>query len=377
MVETAQAMRECKVLVDSTSLVCVAFAIAAFTLTASAQTRPAADRITITTLSSRPTMISGDDILVQITLPRVASRSRVRMTLNGRDVAASLHEREEPQTFVALLKGLTIGHNVLAVTAGTVHATLDLASFPTTGPIFSGPHQSPFICETQSFQIQVIAKTLGPATDADCSAPTVVAYVYKSASGTFKSGPPPSHQRHRANDNIGQSSRQLHRPARNRNHQPSHLPTRDALRSVDRCSIESMDSWAWMERKTHLRIRRRRQSWISPGSGCGNVRRTADARHAERHLVGARIRRRRFDTEHECGHEQHRGLGRNRDDGAVTLSCREKHSLGPRSESSSGRGSDNTRYIPTGIESPPRSKKTARGMSRRTSSSLSSTSSTN
>ena len=44
---------------------------------------------------------------------------------------------------------------------------------PITGPIISGPHQTPFVCQTE-------AAGLGHALDADCSAKTNVSYVYKS-----------------------------------------------------------------------------------------------------------------------------------------------------------------------------------------------------
>jgi hypothetical protein len=44
---------------------------------------------------------------------------------------------------------------------------------------FSGPYESPFICMT-------VQAGLGSPLDADCSAPTIVAYVYRSTSGTFK-----------------------------------------------------------------------------------------------------------------------------------------------------------------------------------------------
>ena len=50
---------------------------------------------------------------------------------------------------------------------------------PITGPLFSGPQQQPFFCETTAFG-------LGSATDAACSAPTQVTYQYRSTANTFK-----------------------------------------------------------------------------------------------------------------------------------------------------------------------------------------------
>src|SRR5262249_16709965 len=44
---------------------------------------------------------------------------------------------------------------------------------PLTGPVFSGPHQQPFICQTET-------NGLGAPLDANCSAKSVVQYYYKS-----------------------------------------------------------------------------------------------------------------------------------------------------------------------------------------------------
>jgi hypothetical protein len=50
-------------------------------------------------------------------------------------------------------------------------ATLALTNHPISGPVFSGPHQSPFACTTVAFG-------LGPALDADCSAATKYRWYY-------------------------------------------------------------------------------------------------------------------------------------------------------------------------------------------------------
>ena len=55
--------------------------------------------------------------------------------------------------------------------------SLELTNYPITGPIISGPHQTPFVCQTDTFKLPD-GSTLGPATDANCSAPTKVQYVY-------------------------------------------------------------------------------------------------------------------------------------------------------------------------------------------------------
>ena len=59
------------------------------------------------------------------------------------------------------MTGLRDGRNVLA--AG--RARLTVVNHPITGPVFSGPHEQPFVCETE-------AAGLGAPLDADCSVAT-------------------------------------------------------------------------------------------------------------------------------------------------------------------------------------------------------------
>ena len=67
------------------------------------------------------------------------------------------------------------------------------------GPIVSGPHETPFVCTTQSFQLYATLgksgiasdETLGPALDKDCSAKTKITYLYL-AKGASVLAPLPS-----------------------------------------------------------------------------------------------------------------------------------------------------------------------------------------
>ena len=147
---------------------------------------PTAGRIEITTLSARADLVSGGDVLVRIV---VASRgARLRATLNGRDVTTAFKIESDAgrealagaSSHLALLTGLVDGPNALRVSsgiAGVPDETLRLTNYPITGPIISGPHQKPFVCQTETFKLPD-GSTLGPATDANCSAPTNVQYVY-------------------------------------------------------------------------------------------------------------------------------------------------------------------------------------------------------
>ena len=76
-------------------------------------------------------------------------------------------------TLLGRVDGLKLGLNVLEAGAGASRAKLSLVNHPIAGPVFSGPHQQPFVCQTEF-------SGLGKALDADCNAPTRVEYFYKS-----------------------------------------------------------------------------------------------------------------------------------------------------------------------------------------------------
>lgn len=142
-------------------------------LTAVCVLRPAyaGQKVEVRTVSSRPEAVSGGDVLVQVTAP---SESNWTAQLDGRDVTQSFHPAAGSGRLLALLSELKLGENTLEIRVnGTVKAKLEIINHPLAGPIFSGPHQEPFICQT-------VENGLGPALDKDCNAKTVVQYYYKS-----------------------------------------------------------------------------------------------------------------------------------------------------------------------------------------------------
>ncbi|MGD1103711.1 MAG: DUF6351 family protein [Terriglobia bacterium] len=145
-------------------------------LTAAAAPQPAlaSQRLEVKTLSSKPDMVSGGDALVQVTGPAEILAKKLSIGVNGRDVTSAFHASPLTHTLVGLVDGLAPGENRLEVKTGRkVRARLEIINHALTGPIFSGPHQTPFICQTELMG-------LGPALDADCSAKTEVTYLYKS-----------------------------------------------------------------------------------------------------------------------------------------------------------------------------------------------------
>jgi|SRR5579872_354972 len=161
-------------------IICGLFVLAAFV-----QMAKAADdqQFRIAILSSRPDMISGGDVLVQVDVPQDIALNKMKIELNGQDVTSVLQLNNAAHTLVGLLTGLKLGANDLKAfstpSQGARAAQLALTNYPIIGPIISGPQEQPFICQTQDFKLPD-GSSLGPAIDASCSVKTVVTYVYKS-----------------------------------------------------------------------------------------------------------------------------------------------------------------------------------------------------
>ena len=147
--------------------------------------RAADDPFEIATLSARPDMVSGGDVLVGVTVPRAVPLDRTRITLNGADVTSAFHRNGDNHAMTGLVKGLKAGPNAISVAAdagGNGSARLTVVNHPIVGPVFSGPHEQPFICETDNFKLRS-GDTLGKPLDANCSITTRVDYYYQSTQG--------------------------------------------------------------------------------------------------------------------------------------------------------------------------------------------------
>ena len=129
--------------------------------------------ISIQTLSSKPGMVSGGETLVQITGSEVLSRKDLSIWVNERNITGSFHVSPLTHTLIGLVDGLNAGTNHLEVRAGRkLEGQLEMVNHAAAGPIFSGPHQTPFLCQTELMG-------LGPALDSECNAKTEVTYLYK------------------------------------------------------------------------------------------------------------------------------------------------------------------------------------------------------
>ena len=141
-------------------------------------------RLEIRTLSTPADRVSGGDVLVEIS----GVGKNLEVKLNGRDITGVFRPGGRRGTLVGLVSGLELGKNKLSASG----ETLEITNYPLAGPITSGPHITPFICQTHSFLLpDGTPYTAAPVTDPDCAAPTKVTYLYMPAGGTaFVTTPP-------------------------------------------------------------------------------------------------------------------------------------------------------------------------------------------
>jgi hypothetical protein len=144
-------------------------------------------QVEMTTVSSRPTLISGHDATLAVR--GLTYGDHLSVTVNGRLVphgtfhhAASLPGQANGQV-LGVLKHLTLGTDeVHAVVTGkrygTRTMTLQLLVHSLQGPVISGPHQEPFVCETQ-------AGGLGAPHGNDCTAKQRIDWWYEDITGSF------------------------------------------------------------------------------------------------------------------------------------------------------------------------------------------------
>jgi len=155
-------------------------ALAAFACTCLllAIAQAAGDPLTIATISSRADLVSGGDALVEIRNP---PPTIVTVTVNGRDVSQVFQVNAERKSLVGLIDGFTVGRNAIVAKAGSQSAHLEVTNHPIAGPILSGEHLKPFVCNT-------VQSGLGESLDADCSVHTTIEYFYKSSAAVASTG---------------------------------------------------------------------------------------------------------------------------------------------------------------------------------------------
>ncbi|MFU8852033.1 DUF6351 family protein [Micromonospora sp. SL1-18] len=149
--------------------------------------------LTAATLSGRADMVTGGDALLRIAVPRDIPRDHVRIRLNGdTDITTDFRPRPGTDDLIGLATGLRLGDN--QVDAATTiprprHASITLVNHRPEGPVFSGPHEQPYLCETAGFTLPVVGGTLGQPLDKNCTIKPRTDYFYRSTTGTYRRWP--------------------------------------------------------------------------------------------------------------------------------------------------------------------------------------------
>src|SRR5712671_5694065 len=148
----------------------------------------------IEVLSGRPDMVAGGDALIRVTVKKKqVGLGDVRIELNNADVTALFKADSASRSLTGLVTGLRLGENRLEVD-GKRHgrgseAELKLVNYPIEGPIISGPHEQPYACATQQFNLPAGLGNLGSALDANCSINRRVDYIYRTNANAFAQWP--------------------------------------------------------------------------------------------------------------------------------------------------------------------------------------------
>ncbi|MEU8395891.1 DUF6351 family protein [Nonomuraea sp. NPDC048892] len=143
-------------------------------------------------LSSAADQVTGGDALIRVRQTRGA---KLKVLRNGEDVTSVFKQTGDGLT--GLVTGLRDGDNTITAVAWPHLRSLRVHNHPIQGPVFSGPHQYPFLCKTERSGLgpPVVDNQDGQGMrvsggwSRDCFAPVVEDRLYRSTDGTYKPMP--------------------------------------------------------------------------------------------------------------------------------------------------------------------------------------------
>ena len=142
-----------------------------------------ANEIDVRVVSSRPDMVTDGDALIAIAAANAGGLSGLRIFLDETDVTGSFRSASS-NSLLGLVKGVPNSGTLKVTDAkGVIRGTLPIENHPAHGPVFSGPHEQPFICETDAFAL-ISGETLGTPTDDSCSIDRRIDYAYLPVGGS-------------------------------------------------------------------------------------------------------------------------------------------------------------------------------------------------
>ncbi len=165
--------------------------------------------LSVEVVSSAADQVSGGDARLHISARDDIRLSTVEVLVNGADQTDRFSQVAGRRLLSGVVDSLVLGSNEIEVTARdrfgvTASRSLTVVNHPAEGPVFSGPHQYPFICQTERAGLgqplvdsadrgyAVFAEDeTGAKTDEvvgfsqDCAAETLVVYRYRTTAGAW------------------------------------------------------------------------------------------------------------------------------------------------------------------------------------------------
>ena len=149
--------------------------------------------VTISVLSGRPDTVTGGDALVEVTIPEGTSLEDGAIIAGGTDQSEVFTADGDDHTLVGVVTDLPLGDSEIQVFSDddpdNPAASLTVTNYPQEGPVISGPHQDPFLCQTEDAVQPGSGDSLGPPLDEDCSIEDRVDYIYQNKMGSFVEWP--------------------------------------------------------------------------------------------------------------------------------------------------------------------------------------------
>ena len=141
-----------------------------------------AAKIEIESLSSRPDKISGGDMLIRVRVPEGVALGDVKVKLNNADVTGGLFQDPGSHALMGLVTDLKEGKNTINASANQTNpGALAVVNYPIQGPVFSGPQEKPFYCQTHQFRVYAGGPFFSAAQLTDpCVEATRVDYLYRT-----------------------------------------------------------------------------------------------------------------------------------------------------------------------------------------------------
>jgi len=144
---------------------------------AAIQSNVPAGKLEIATVSTDAALVTGGDVLVKVAAPAGVAPQAIKVMVGSRDMSGGFRQIND-RAIEGLVTGLSNGKNMITASGPKgLQGSLEVTNYPITGPVISGPWEQPFICQTDMFVLPDGSK-LGAPLDANCSARTVVQYVY-------------------------------------------------------------------------------------------------------------------------------------------------------------------------------------------------------